>query len=72
MSGVSRGMEKAAMPESVAAETGKAEIRTLFLDIANSKECKHQSQYNQRNCICRYRGHEIINNIEAAKCSDSI
>ena len=51
-------------------ENGKVILR--WLDIANSKECKHQSQYNQRNCICRYRGHEIINDIEAAKCSDSI
>ena len=30
LSGVNRGMEKAAMPGSVAAGTGKAEIRTLF------------------------------------------
>ena len=52
--------------------TKKVNLALFFLDIANPKERKHQSQNNQRNSICRYRGHEIIDDIKAEKCSDSI
>ena len=57
---------------SMTAGTEKLKSSPFFLDITNPQKRKTQSSYNQRNCICRYRGHKIINDIEAEKCSDSI